>query len=318
MFLESNNKTDNKIHTLQERARMLHLVRDFFYQRKILEVDCPALSSYASIDAHIDLIQTQTSSTESGFLHSSPEYGMKKLLSMGLGDIYQLSHVFRKEEKGRLHNTEFTMIEWYRADLTYFEFMQETLELISLFLEKRESEMISYKDAFITYLDIDPSHASLQDLIKIVEKKSAIGSIPDLCMDSILDYLWSYFIEPNLGIEKYTIVIDFPSTMAALAKTYWNRDEKVAKRFEVYYSGVELANGYDELTDPEELKSRLQQENFRREVLGKAKLPLDPTFLEAMEKGIPSCYGVAVGFDRLLQLMLEKETIQEILSLPNF
>jgi elongation factor P--(R)-beta-lysine ligase len=292
MFLAS------KTNVLQSRAAFLKKVRAFFDTRGIMEVDTPILSSYAPIDTHIDLFEVKGGQ----YLHSSPEYGMKRLLAEGSGDIYQLGHVYRKDEIGRLHNPEFTMIEWYRIETTFHAFLQETLELCSLFLPHKDYEIITYTEAFQKFLGIHPN-APLETLSKLAEKKGT--------HEELLNILWGLSIEPYLGQGKWTIVTAYPQKQAALAQI----KNGYAERFEIYFNGIELGNGYHELTDPIEQKRRLEKANNERIALRKEPLPIDPNFLRALEKGLPDCYGIAMGFDRLLMLHLKASSIKEIFSL---
>lgn len=282
---------------LQARAESLKAVRTFFEERKVLEVDTPLLSSSAPIDVHIDLFEVLLSDNRKGYLHSSPEYGMKKLLSEGIGDIYQLGHVFRKDETGRLHRPEFTMIEWYRSGATFTSFLEENLALLALFLGNQPYEVLTYREAFELHLGISwdaPAEALLEKA-----KDLTIHDPSDLP-----NILWGCLIEPKLGAQKVTVITHYPKEQAALAKTTVVDGEEVAERFEFYFNGIELGNGYHELSDPIEQKKRLIAANASRVALGKASLPLDSEFIKALEKGLPDCYGVALGFDRLLMLKL--------------
>ncbi|MCP5504906.1 MAG: EF-P lysine aminoacylase GenX [Chlamydiales bacterium] len=282
---------------LEERAKSLQEVRAFFEKRGVMEVDTPLLSPYAPIDTHIDLFEVHFSEKEKGYLHSSPEYGMKKLLAEGSGDIYQLGHVFRKDEVGRLHRPEFTMIEWYRTNGSQTSFLEENLELLSLFLGDQPYEILTYREAFENHLGI----AWDAPREKLLEKAKDI-KIHD--PSDLINILWGCFIEPKLGTEKITIITNYPKDQAALAQIKTIDGEEVAERFEFYFNGIELGNGYHELTDPVEQKNRLIKANEERVALGKPSLPLDPELIKALQKGLPDCYGIALGFDRLLMLKL--------------
>jgi len=289
---------------------MLFRVRDFFAKREILEVDCPALSASASIDTHIDVIQA-----EDRFLHTSPEYGMKRLLAQGSGDIFQLSHVFRKGELGTLHNPEFTMAEWYRVGVTFEEFIEETVDFVRLFLEDIPFTTLTYRDAFLHYLGCDYLRLETQQLAELAQARG-IHFSGSLDKDGYLQLLMSSAIEPRLGQEKITVLTNYPASQAALAETKEIAGEPVAERFEIYFQGIELANGYHELKDPLEQRRRLDLANRERKALGKEELPLDIHFLAALESGLPDCCGVAAGFDRLLMLHLGKARLAEVLPLP--
>ncbi|NRA90130.1 MAG: EF-P lysine aminoacylase GenX [Simkaniaceae bacterium] len=289
-----------KSSSLKIRANSFKLVRTFFVERNVLEVDTPILSKYGPIDAHIDLLEVALSKDSKGFLHSSPEYGMKKLLALGLGDIYQLGHVFRKDETGPLHSVEFTMIEWYKVNTTFEEFLQDNLALVRLFVGELESEVLSYSKAFElavgTPLD-SPKH-------KLMEQGKLLGfDFHD--EEDIINLLWGCVVEPTLGKEKITVITHFPKDQAALAQV----KDGFAERFEFYVNGIELGNGYHELTDPIEQKLRLEKANEERTLHGKSSFQIDPDFILALEIGLPDCYGIALGFDRLLMLKENRSSI---------
>lgn len=280
-----------------------------FSQKEILEVDTPILSHAAPIDTHIEVMSIPFQNGEKGYLHTSPEYAMKRLIAEGSGDIYQLSHVFRAEEAGRLHNPEFTMIEWYRIGVPFQFLIDETLELVQLFLGDIPVHIYTYSQAFQKFAHIDHKTASPSDLKQIAEKNNL--PLPSDAYswdkDTFLHFLMAFLIEPQFA--GLNIIQDFPSTQAALAQVC----QDVAQRFEVYFNGIELANGFHELTDPIEQRRRFVQANSERKKLGKETLPLDENLLSALELGLPDSCGVAVGFDRLLMLQLNKESLKEIL-----
>lgn len=301
----------DKIQILKDRALMFQKAREFFSDKDVLEVDCPSLSKYASCDAHIDLIPAQLMGNVACFLHSSPEYGMKRLLSLGMGDIYQLSHVFRDGEYGQRHNPEFMMAEWYRLAFSFEQMIEETLDFIHLFLGKQPAEYLSYRDAFLYYAKIDPYIASDEELKSHLQKiapEAVAESKDDIC-----NYILALQIEPHLGKDKLSVLTFFPPSQAALAKTRQYAGQTVAERFEVYYQAVELANGYHELQDPNEQLKRLHEANETRVALKKEKLPIDMRFIEALKRGLPECSGVAVGIDRLLMLRHKKNTIEQVM-----
>lgn len=254
----------SKVDVLRDRAHMLARARAFFTERGVLEVDVPILSQRASVDAHIDLIEAEVLG-QRAFLHSSPEYGMKRLLAEGVGDIFQLSHVFRADERGERHNPEFTMVEWYRCGMTFDQMIEETRAFIQLFLDVPEFSQSSYVEVFGGDYPSNPEQR---------------------------DHRFAFEIEPTL---KAHVLKGFPSEQAALAQI---NSDGLAERFEIFVDGVELANGYHELIDPVEQKERLEEANRLRA----HPLPMDTNFLEALEQGLPDCCGVAVGFDRLMML----------------
>ncbi len=281
------------MNTLVEcRAKFFKKVRNFFESRGSTEVDPPALSRFAPIDTFIDPFVT----TSGKFLHTSPEYAMKRLLSEGSKDIYFLGHVFRKEEFGSRHNSEFTMCEWYKTNTTENEFLEEVLSFFSIFLGNLPHEILSYDEAYYNYAK--PSHVNMQGWSE-EEKRH---------------YIWATSVEPNFGKNKIHIITNFPKEDAALAKTQIVNGKEVAKRYEFFYQGIELGNGFYELEDPEEQISRFEEANRKRSANGKDILPIDHFFLDALKTGLPKeTFGVACGFDRLLMLNQKKSSLKEIL-----
>lgn len=303
-----------RLSILRDRAVMLAAARSFFQLKGVIEVDCPQITAAASVDAHIDLIPI-LHHNETRYLHSSPEYGMKRMLSEGLGDIYQLSHVFRHGEWGSKHNPEFTMAEWYRLDITFQEMIAETVDFIRLFLGDLPTITQSYREVFQTYAGFDYLKMSEHDLAAYLEDRG-ITPYPDVVeegKDALLNLVIGTIIEPCLGQNELFVLAYYPASQSALAQTRWHGDEQVSERFEVYYKGVELANGYHELTNPQEQHQRLIEANTSRQRLGKPALPIDYLFLKALEKGLPDCCGVAVGFDRLMMLRHHRTNIADVI-----
>jgi lysyl-tRNA synthetase class 2 len=301
-----------KLAILQDRAAMLAHARRFFSERGLLEVDCPIVSRHASVDAHIDLIETN----EGRYLHSSPEYGMKRLLAAGMPDIYQLSHVFRKGESSDKHNPEFMMAEWYRLHTTFEAIMEETCQFIRLFIGPQPVRITTYREVFKQYAGFDYCSMDTQQLFDYLESKgiSPHAEALEEGRDGLLNIILGSFIEPFLGNEELLVLAYYPASQAALAKKCQREDEEVCERFEIYYQGLELANGYHELTDEQEQRKRLLEENEQRERLGKAPLPIDELFLDALKQGLPDCCGVAVGFDRLMMLRHGVASIHQVTS----
>ncbi len=284
---------------LRDRAKMLSDVRAFFFQREVMEVDCPLLTQKASVDAHIDLIQAKYAHKHTRYLHSSPEYGMKRLLAEGAPDIYQLSHVFRDAEWGQNHSPEFMMAEWYRKGFSFEELIEESVDFICLFLGPLKFRSMGYREVFQHYLGID----YLQ--------------LPFDGRDDHLNLLLGDKIEPQLGQDGELFVLThYPASQAALSKKVQIGDEWASERFEIYFKGVELANGYCELTDVKEQKLRFEEANSKRIEYGKESLPIDTFFLEALDKGLPECAGVAIGFDRLMMLRHDCRELAEVLPFP--
>lgn len=294
---------------IKQRSTYLTKVRSFFEERKVLEVDCPNILSYPAIDTHIDSMSVEVSDTKTGYLHTSPEYFMKKLLSQGSGDIYYLGHVYRKEEIGDLHNPEFTMIEWYRLNFSLKQMIKETIELLSEFLGIKKTQVLSYREAFLKYLQIDPFAISLNDLQSQVKKLGYEISLSD--KDSYFDLLLSHEIESRFPKDLFVVLTQYPPSQAALAQIEELDNLSVAQRFEVYYQGVELANGYKELNSSKLQRSRFIAENLKRKDLGKSTYPIDEEFLDSLDN-LPDCSGVSIGFDRVIALAQKKKNIHEV------
>lgn len=303
-----------KIEILKSRASMLSRARAFFSERNVLEVDCPMLSKYASVDQHIDLIPCMTMGKEIRYLHSSPEYGMKRLLAQGMCDIYQISHVFRDHEYGSRHNPEFMMAEWYRLGFTFEEMMEETCQFIRLFVGDLPVIQISYKDAFLKYVGFNPFDVSVEFLLDFLDKSGKLFSfsLETDTKDDLLMIIMSEIIEPKFPKDTLLVLPYFPPTQAALANIRKLDGDLVAERFEVYSHGLELANGYHELCHLQEQRGRFQEANRLRVLMGKQELPIDEFFLEALEIGLPDCCGVAVGFDRLMMIRHKTKKIADI------
>jgi lysyl-tRNA synthetase class 2 len=296
---------------LKNRARMLSVARHFFSERGILEVDCPLLSKSACIDAHIDLMKT----TQERYLHSSPEYGMKRLISEGIGDIYQLAHVFRQDESGIRHNPEFMMAEWYRMGIDFNAMIDETVDFIRLFTKELPKRQLSYREALLEYAGIDYAQMNDKELMEYAASHdiALYEGIENEGVDAILNILLATLVEPKIGLGELTVITHYPASQAALAKKVLIDGIDVAERYEIYHKGIELANGYHELGDAQEQETRLHEANQLRRKLGKAELPIDRNFLNALKKGLPDCCGVAVGFDRLLMLQQETEDIADVI-----
>jgi len=263
---------------------MFQKARQFFFERGILEVDCPMITKKASIDAHIDLIEANVCNDEIRYLHTSPEYCMKRLLADGMGDIYQLNHVFRKGEFSEKHNPEFTMAEWYRLGFSFQQMIDETLDFIKLFLGNIPHQIISYKEAFIQYTGLDYTKATDDQLLEFIEKQGLIpySGIKEEGLDAILNLILGSFIEPHLGKNNLQVLAYYPASQAALAKTCLRDGENVAERFEIYYKAIELCNGYHELGnnlgDALEQKHRFDESNLFRKKMGKKCIPSTMNF----------------------------------------
>jgi lysyl-tRNA synthetase class 2 len=301
---------------LQQRAKLLQTVRDFFQQRQVMEVDVPLLSAYSVTDPHLDAITTVNPvyAESECFLQTSPEYAMKRLLAAGSGPIYYLGKAFRKGEQGSRHNPEFTMLEWYRPGLDHQRLMAEVAELVKAVLGKDDCQFLSYREAFQNVLGIDPHNCAIETLQQLAHQHIDLQMHSDN-RDDWLNLLLAEVIEPGLGVGAPTFLYDYPSTQAALAKV--SNDEsgqRVARRFELYVDGIELANGYHELTDAQEQAERFTKDQCMRTQLNKEQRDGDPRLLAAMQHGLPECAGVALGFDRLLMLAAGQSRIEHVIS----
>lgn len=313
--LANRAHVESKIARLHDRGVMLRAARDFFDKRGVLEVDCPIISALASVDTHIDLIMALYRGKDPHYLHSSPEMGMKRLLSHDIGDIYQLSHVFRDGECGEKHNPEFMMAEWYRLGFTLEQMIEETIVFIQLFLGDLPYQVVSYREIFAQQTGIDYVAASEEDLFRYIQKNHIpfYPTIQNEGKDALLNLILGSQVEPKLGWDQFCVLAYYPASQAALAQKRLHGDEFVAERFEIYFQGIELANGFHELTDVYEQRLRFDQANESRIALGKAPLPPDENFLKALEKGLPDCCGVAVGFDRLMMLRQKCTHIADVI-----
>ncbi len=289
---------------------MLKKTRSYLESLGCIEADVPSISKRASIDLHIEIMETDVLEKEKGFLHSSPEYLMKRLLSLGLKDIYYLGHVYRKDEIGPIHNPEFTMAEWYRSNLSYEKFLAETLSLIDLFLPKLSSKRLSYRETFFKYTQIDYFTSSKEELFSFAKKHIDINEMWD--KDTLLNLILSHLIEPYLGEDEIFILDNYPASQSALAQTKMIDNEPVALRFEFYHKGIELANGFYELSSSKEQRKRFEEINEKRKESKKKVLELDEKFIKSLDH-IGDCFGIAAGFDRLFMLKHGKKSLKEIM-----
>jgi len=302
--------TKNKI---IERNKLFKQIREFFTQKNVLEVDTPLLRKFSVTDPYMSAFSVVSpTGTQQGYLQTSPEYAMKKLLCENSGDIFQLSKMFRADEKGTIHAREFTILEWYRIGFDHFQLMQEVCQLIQQVVEVNDTDVFTYQQVFESVLEINPFDISLDELkLKAIE---LLGDIPDdLLFDNYLSLLFSEKIEASFNPRKITLVHAFPESQASLAKTRIEHGLITADRFEVYCAGMELANGFNELTDAKQQLQRFQQDNRIRKQLTLAEIEIDLEFIQALEKGLPECAGVALGIDRLLMIKLGKQKIDDVL-----
>ncbi len=309
---------------LSLRAELLRRTRTFFDARGFLEVETPLLSADTVVDRHLDPLAVtlpddprRPNKGRRLWLQTSPEFAMKRLMSAGGEAIYQITRAFRAGEVGKLHNLEFTIVEWYRRG----DDMQAGIKLLSnlseALLDCDAAESLSYREAFLRHAEVDPLVADVDELASRAAGSGLSISNNDQQSDrdALLDYLLVARVAPALGIDRPAIVYDFPASQAALARIR-DGDPPVAERFELFYRGIELANGYHELLDADELQNRNSAANAQRSADGKRELPTDSRLLKAMRHGLPPCSGVALGFDRLVMLAAGASSIDEVISFP--
>lgn len=306
------------IATLRARAGLLAEIRRFFAERGVIEVETPVLVAAAVTDPHLHSLASCYTGPGAAagrrlYLQTSPEYAMKRLLAAGSGPIWQLARVFRDGEAGRLHNPEFTMLEWYRPGFDHHRLMGEVEALVAGILGVTPPfDRLSYAEAFRRRLDIDPHHAADTELEACIHRHGLAAAMPPE-RDGRLDLLLTHLIEPHLGSSRPVFIHDYPPSQAALARI--RHDETpVAERFELYVGGIELANGYHELNDAGEQRRRFEQDRLQRQAGGLVDIEPDQRLLAALEAGMPSCAGVALGFDRLVMLALGAASIDEVMA----
>ncbi|MCM2132100.1 EF-P lysine aminoacylase EpmA [Larsenimonas rhizosphaerae] len=303
---------------LRARARHLATIRCFFAERDVLEVETPVLGQGGSTDPYLASLSLEASTPEGRrqlWLQTSPEGHMKRLLAAGSGPIFQLARVFRDGETGRRHNIEFTMLEWYRPGMRFDALIDETCALISRVLGKPLAvTRLRYREVFKAHVGLDPLTASL-DVLRLRTEEAAGVAAHDWSRDVCLDLLMSYQVEPALGRGCLSVVQDFPASQAALARCHRDDDgEEVASRFEVYHEGMELANGYDELTDAVQQRQRFDADAEARREAGLPRVAPDERLLLALQAGLPPSCGVAMGVDRLVMLAEQADTLSEIMA----
>lgn len=309
----------SSVESALRRAAMLKRARDFFEERNILEVDTPVLSRFAVSDPHVESVEVtlQLDPGKPWFLQTSPEYCMKRLLSAGYPDIYEICKVYRDGEAGRHHQPEFTMVEWYRLNFGLNDIMRDTVEFIAKLVDRKPFEkppvFLTHAEAFSEFAGIDSSTADVQTLAEAVfaddQLKDSLGDARDTWLNLIL----AERISREFPSDRLTVLYHYPADQAALSRICPD-DVSVADRFEVFVGTLELANGYVELVDPKEQMSRFEAEQNSRKQAGKAQRPIDTEFVAALESGLPACAGVAVGFDRLHMLNEGVDDIRLTLS----
>ena len=310
---------------LKTKARLLSKLRAFFAEKDILEVQTPVLSQAGNTEPSIETFVTQQHENlnhkiQPSFLNTSPEFAMKRLLAAGSGSIYQITPVFRQDEQSKRHNPEFTLLEWYRIDFDHHALMGEVNSLVRFvaddFLKLERSQFFSYQNAMIKFAEVDPFNATTEELKEAAIKAGidAVG-MDDAPRDSWLDLLMSHVVEKNLPLNCPVFIYDYPASQAALAKIRKGSPD-VAERFELYINGMEVANGFHELSDAKEQEQRFHNEQTQRKKSGLQGIPADYNLIAALKHGLPECAGVAIGLDRLLMVLTGAEHINEVLTFP--
>jgi lysyl-tRNA synthetase class 2 len=300
------------------RAKLYADIRQFFAARGVMEVDTPSLSQHTVTDLYIQSFKTAYIDGEKQqyyYLQTSPEYAMKRLLAAGSGPIYQICKAFRNGERGNKHNPEFTMIEWYRPGFNDHALMQDVDDFLQHTLQTAKSQRMTYQQLFIKYLNIEPYTCPITELQNIAKKSGLHTDASSMDHDALLQFLFGEIIEPQIGFDAPMMVYDFPLAQAALAKIRPG-NPPVAERFEVYIQGIELANGFHELTRADEQYQRFQRDQQRRQQAGYPAVEIDERFIAALQSGLPACAGVALGIDRLLMIKAKTLQIKDIINFP--
>lgn len=315
------------LEALRFRAEKLAIIRRYFAEHAVLEVETPIAAHGGSVDPQLDSLSVKAltpAGRETLWLQTSPEFHMKRLLAAGSGPIYQLFRAFRDGESGGRHNIEFTMLEWYQPGYDLGMLREECVELMERVLKRPiQLRVHRYRELFQQWLDIDPFTVETATLNALVAEHGDVD-VTGFTRDDCLDLLFSHVIEPHLGelidgpVVLMDAVIDYPASQAALAKKHLDPEDGVelASRFELYWQGVELANGYHELSDADEQLARFNADNQARQALGKDEIAHDNYLIEALREGLPSCSGVALGVDRLIMLAAGKTRLEEVIAFP--
>lgn len=307
---------------LRLRARLRSRIRRFFEQRGVLEVDTPTLSAAAPTDPHIHSLVTRVDGCrEPRFLQTSPEFPMKRLLAAGTGDCWQLARVFRDGERGRLHVPEFDLLEWYRTGFDHHALMDEVEALVQSAAGDDcavpAAQRWSYREAFLLHADVDPLEADTATLVECA-RAHGLGDVAGLGeddRDGWLDRLLTGCVLPSIATDGPVFIHAWPASQAALARLEPD-DPRVARRFELYWRGIELANGFHELADADEQRRRFDADLARRREVGPDEPPIDERLLAALAEGLPDCAGVALGFDRLCLCIAGFDDLDAVLPFP--
>jgi len=326
MTTESSPSANPKIckpEMLRTRAKMLRATRRFFDDAGFLEVQTPCLSRDNVVDAHIDpvevaghaLLLARGMAAPQYYLQTSPEFAMKRLLAEGVSSIYSLGPVFRAGERSPRHNIEFTMLEWYAVSASMDEVIQQTIDFVESLLPFGKPRVVTYRELFRESLHFDPIDAPIETIEQVAQQVDvSLARSLQGQRDELLDVLMTERIEPMIA-NQMVLIRNYPITQAALARRC-DDDSQTAERFELIVNGLELANGYGELLDADELLARNKISNEKRIATGRKPLPIDSQLISAMRFGLPACSGVALGFDRLVMLALGTREIGDVLAFP--
>ncbi len=301
----------NSLDLLHARASLLKTVRSFFDEEGVLEVETPLLFPSASPEPYLNHLSL-TLNQKLYFLQSSPEFAMKQLLAACPVSMFQICKAFRGDEQGSKHSIEFSMLEWYMRDYDLQQLMQQCERLLGTVLKFKTIQKTSYRNAFIEALGINPFDTTLQALQQVLARETSAVNIASFSKDECLHLLFAEKIEPSFHSETLVFIYDFPETQAALAQLAQDEHgQTVARRFEIFFAGVELANAYQEENNIARLKQRFDTENQLRQTLNKEQIPVDDVLLKSWQT-LPACSGIAMGLDRLLMLQLGKTKLKEI------
>ena len=312
MTVDNSWQPTASLDIIRKRAALLWQIRDFMDRHDILEVDTPILSHFAVTDPYIQSLKTNHVFEQDTalYMHTSPEYCMKRLLAADSGSIYQISHVFRDEESGKRHRTEFSMLEWYRVGFDYKRLMDDVTELLSE-VGLTKPDKMTYAEAFMQTVNLNPHTAELNQLQEIGGQHGWGSDSED--RHALLDYIFSEVVMKNINNGQPLFIYDYPECMAALA-TINDAKPPVAERFELFINGMEIANGFNELCDANEQKHRFEKELKERKEKGLASVPIDSHFISALQAGLPKSAGVALGIDRLLMALCGKDDIKDVMT----
>jgi lysyl-tRNA synthetase class 2 len=303
------------IEILKKRSELIKKIRLFFYNAGYLEVETPILSHHASVDLHLDSFITDYEIIEQKqhplYLQTSPEFHMKRLLAEDSGNIFQITKAFRNGEFGLKHNPEFSILEWYHININYFELMDEVEELVNIILPTQKILRMTYHESFETFLKCKSDDLNqLKSISKLIDPRLTSQLIT---LSEFQDFVFTHKIEPKLSELRRVFIYDYPIEQAALAKS---KNDGTACRFELYIDGIEICNGFEELTDSVEQEERFRADVVERRKYKKRDYPYDKNLIQALEKGLPQVSGVAIGLDRLIMIALEKNKLKDVIAFP--